>query len=72
MEAIKQMIRTPKNHTIQLNIPRHIPENELVEIIMLVRHPQSTFDDKISMLKSAMHDELFLSDLHDAANDVPQ
>ena len=69
MEAIKHVVRTPKNHKIQINIPRHIPENELVEVIMLVGKQQTTFDQKIGMLKSAMHDMDFLDDLHDVAKD---
>jgi len=72
MEAIKHMIRAPKNHTIQLNIPDHVPENELVGGSMLIQHPHSTFDEKISILKSIMHDELFPNDLHDVANDFEQ
>jgi len=41
MEAIRQITRTPKNHVIQVHIPQHIPENELVEIIMIVGTQQS-------------------------------
>ena len=69
MEAIKQTVRTPKDHTIQLHIPQHIPENEAVEVIMLVGKHQSRFHQKISLLKSAMHDELFLNDLHELETD---
>lgn len=36
MEALKQILRTPKNHVVRLNIPPHVPENALVEIIVLV------------------------------------
>jgi hypothetical protein len=63
MEAIKQIIRTPKNHEILVKIPQHIPENELVEVIMLVEQRQSEFDQKIHALKTAMSDPLFLRDL---------
>ena len=34
MEAIKQIAHTPKNHEIRVKIPQHIPENELVEVIV--------------------------------------
>jgi hypothetical protein len=36
MEAIKHITRTPKNHVIRVHIPQHVPENELVEIIVIV------------------------------------
>jgi hypothetical protein len=69
MEAIKHMIRPPKDHTVQLHIPQHITENELVEVIMLVGTPQPTFNQKISLLKTAMRDELFLNDLYEVGTD---
>ncbi|GAK50540.1 hypothetical protein U14_01771 [Candidatus Moduliflexus flocculans] len=36
MEAVKQIMRTPKNHVVRINIPSYVPENVLVEIIVLV------------------------------------
>ena len=69
MEAIKQIIRTPKNHEILVKIPQHIPENELVEVIMLVGQHQTEFNQKINVLKTAMSDPLFLSDLQTVAQD---
>ena len=69
MEAIKQIIRTPKNHEILVKIPQHIPENELVEVIMIVGQYQTEFDQKINALKAAMNDPLFLSDLQTIAQD---
>ena len=35
MEAIKQIVRTPENHKILVKIPRHILEDELVEVIII-------------------------------------
>jgi hypothetical protein len=69
MEAIKQIVRTPKNHEIRVKIPQHIPENELVEIIMIVRTQQTEFTQKINALKAAMRDELFLQDLQKVSQD---
>ncbi len=69
MEAIKQIVRTPPNHEVRIQIPRHIPENEIVEIILLVRKKKDDFDLKIDELKSAMSDELFLSDLKEVSKD---
>lgn len=44
MEAIKQIVRTPKNHKIQMNIPQSVPENTLIEVILLVSTPQHDVD----------------------------
>jgi hypothetical protein len=70
MEAIKQIVRTPKNHEIRVKIPQHIPENELVEVIVIGLGTQRTdFDQKINALKAAMRDKLFLSDLRNLSKD---
>lgn len=69
MEAIKQIVRTPKNHEIRVKIPRYIPEDELVEVLIIVGKQQTDFEQKINTLKAAMHDELFLSDLQDISKD---
>lgn len=41
MEAIRIITRVPKNHVIEVKIPEHIPENALVEIIVLFGFQQS-------------------------------
>ena len=70
MEAIKQIVRTPKNHEIRVKIPQHIPENELVEVIVIGLGTQQTdFEQKINALKAAMRDKLFLSDLQNISKD---
>ena len=63
MEATKQLVRTPKDHEIRVKIPQHVPENELVEIIVIFGTQQSEFEQKINNLKTAMSDQLFLNDL---------
>ena len=70
MEAIKQIVRTPKNHEIRVKIPQHIPENELVEVIVIGLGTQQTdFEQKIDALKAEMSDKLFLSDLRNISKD---
>jgi hypothetical protein len=69
MEAIKQIVRTPRNHEILIKIPRHVPENDLVEIILIVKKKQHDFERKINELKGAMSDELFLSDLTEVSDE---
>jgi predicted nucleic-acid-binding protein len=67
MEAIKQIIRTPRNHEVRIKIPPYIPENDLVEIILILRRKPNDFEQKIDLLKTAMNDELFLNDLKEVA-----
>jgi len=69
METIKQTIRTPKNHEIHIKIPEHIPENDPVEIIMVFKRKPANLDDKISELRQAMKDKLFLADLTEISKD---
>ena len=69
MEAIKQIVRTPRNHEVRIKIPQHVPENDLVEIILIVNKKQHDFERKINELKEAMSDELFLSDLAEVSEE---
>ena len=69
MEAIKQIIRTPQNHEVRIRIPQYIPENELVEVILILRKQSDDFKRKINELKTAMKDELFLSDLREVSEE---
>jgi len=68
MEAIKQIVRTPRNHKIQIIIPDHIPENEPVEIVLLLRGKREK-NHKINELKKAMKDKRFLKDLEETFKD---
>ena len=69
MEAIKHIVRAPKNHEVRIKIPPYVPENDLVEIILILRKKPSDFERKINELKTAMNDELFLSDLREVSED---
>jgi predicted metal-dependent hydrolase len=69
MEAIKQVIRIPKNHEVRIKVPQHVPENELVEIIMIIRKKTEDYKQKIDELKAAMNDKLFLSDLKEVSEE---
>ncbi|KAF5413869.1 MAG: hypothetical protein C5S38_05430 [Candidatus Methanophagaceae archaeon] len=64
MEAIKQIVRVPKDREVRIKIPQEIPENEIAEVILIIREKPDSFKQKISELKEAMKD-----DLRDIAND---
>ncbi len=40
MEAVKQIIKIPKNHEIKIKVPREFHENETVEVIL--NHEEKT------------------------------
>jgi len=69
MEAIKQIIRTPKNREVRIKIPNSVPENELVEVILIIKNKTKGFEKKVNELKAAMEDELFLNDLKEVADE---
>ncbi len=67
METIKQTVKVPENHELKVKIPEHIPANE--EIILLIKKKKATFKAKISELKKAKDDKLFLEDLQNTIRD---
>ena len=69
MEAIKHMVRIPKNHEIRIKVPRNVPPNEVVEVILIVRKKTDSFEQKINELKEAKGDSRFKDDLRDASED---
>jgi len=69
MEAIKQIVRVPKDREVRIKIPQEIPENEIAEVILIIREKPDSFKQKIRELKEAMMDDLFLEDLRDIAKD---
>ena len=69
MQAIRQIAQTPSSHEIRLALPREIPDNAPIEIIILVADDPDLFQRKIQQLRMAMRDQLFLNDLHEVAAD---
>jgi metal-responsive CopG/Arc/MetJ family transcriptional regulator len=69
MEAIKQIVKIPSNHEITIKVPHHIAENELMEVILLVKNKKQNFTDKIMELKKAMNDPLYQQDMKETMND---
>ena len=69
MEAIRQIVRVSKDREIRIKIPQEIPENEIAEVILIIRKKTDSFKQKISELKEAMRDDLFLDDLKEISED---
>jgi len=69
MQAIRQIVRIPRSHEVKIKIPRHIAEDELMEVILLVKERNRSFTDKIEELKQAAKDPLFLKDMEEVSRD---
>ena len=69
MEAIKQMVRIPKNHEIKIKVPLNVPSNEVAEVILIVRKRTDNFKQKINELKESKRDTRFKEDLRAASED---
>ena len=72
MQAIKQIVRTPGDHEVRIKIPEYVPENDPVEIILLVSERSRDFGGRIDQLRAAVEDELFLSDLVEVSGEFDQ
>ena len=69
MEAVKQIVRIPKDHEIRIKVPKDIPEDETVEVILIMKNRQDGFKQKIKELKNATKDKLFLEDMKEISDD---
>ncbi len=63
MEAMKQIVRVPSNHEVRIKVPEYLPENELLEVILLVKKRKQSFEDKIKAMKEAVKDPMYLEDM---------
>jgi len=62
-------MRIPKDHELKIKVPQNIPENETVEVILIIKERQETFRKRINELKYAANDRLFLEDISDISKD---
>jgi len=69
MEAIRQIVRIPSNHEVKIKVPEHILEDELMEVILLVKKRKRSFKDKIKELKKAVEDPMYLEDMKSVNHD---
>jgi len=62
-------MRIPKDHELKIKVPHDIPENETVEVILIINERQETFRKRINELKYAANDKLFLEDMSNVSKD---
>ncbi|HLP46653.1 MAG TPA: hypothetical protein VK469_11925 [Candidatus Kapabacteria bacterium] len=63
MEAIRQVVRIPGDHELKIKVPDYLEEDDLIEIILLVKTRRHDFAEKINRMKRAASDPLFLADI---------
>ena len=53
-------MKIPKDHELKIKIPQNIPENETVEVILIIENRLEKFRHKINEMKKAVKDERFM------------
>lgn len=70
MIALRQLKLVPKNHQIVIEVPEHIDENQMMEVILLFKEtPKNSRADKLAQLQASQHDPLFMADLQEINDD---
>jgi hypothetical protein len=70
MEALKFRFKIPKERQLVLRIPEHIPENQMVDVfVVLDNEPATSSRQEVLELRDAMKDQLFVQDLQEVASD---
>ncbi|MDO8728096.1 MAG: hypothetical protein Q7J35_18745 [Candidatus Methanoperedens sp.] len=69
MEALRQILKIPRDHELKIKIPQNILENETVEVILIIENRQEKFRHKINEMKKAVKDERFMDDLKNVSKD---
>ena len=67
MRAVRQIVTVPVSRELRIQLPEEAAPHEEAEVIVLFKHFAA--DDKLSMMREAMGDELFLADLNAVAED---
>jgi hypothetical protein len=67
MRAVRQIVTVPASRELRIQLPDEAVPHEEAEVIVLFR--RSAPDDKLSAMREAMSDELFLADMHEVAED---
>lgn len=69
MEAIRKVYRIPKDHKLTIDLPDNIDENQLVEIILIMKNDDETRKSKIEDIKNAVNDQSYIDDMNEVLND---
>jgi hypothetical protein len=64
MNVLKRYIPTPENRIINLKIPKSVPVNEPVEVILIFNEQKNSYLSKIKLLAKAGNDKNFIEDIN--------
>ena len=67
MRAVRHIVTVPASRELRIQLPEEATPHEEAEVIILFR--RSAAEDRLSAMREAARDELFLADLHEAAED---
>ncbi len=68
MEALRKVFKIPKNHKLTIDLPDNIDENQLIEVILIMRSDNSRIS-KIEDIKNAVKDKTYIEDMNEVLND---
>ena len=69
MEAVKRILKVPKNHELTLKVPSFMHENDIVEVIVIIKKKNCNFNEKIEKLKATLTDPDFQNDIKEIEKD---
>jgi hypothetical protein len=69
MRALKQIIEVPANRELHIQLPAEAVAHEKAEVIILFQSAPQNLPDKLTVMREAMNDPLFLADLNEVAED---
>ncbi len=69
MEAIKHIIKIPADKQIHIQLPDSATADEEAEVIVIFKSAPTNIAEKMSAMREAVNDPLFLADLNEAMED---
>jgi hypothetical protein len=67
MRAVRQIVTVPASRELRIQLPEEAAPHEEAEVIVLFK--RNGADDKLSAMREAVSDEMFLADLNAVAED---
>ena len=69
MEAIKHIIKISADRQLHIQLPDSATVDEEAEVIVIFKSAPANVAEKISAMREAVNDPLFLADLNEAMED---
>ena len=69
MRAVRQIVTVPASRELRIQLPEEATPHEEAEVIVLFKRSAAGAGDKLTAMREAARDELFLADLSEVAED---